>query len=61
MRTAQSIRKGGSVWRIWRFGRERYGFGIVRGLRGRPNLLLVVIQTVMSGNVVVVLCRLGVI
>ena len=59
MRIVESIWKGGSVWRIWRFAREGYGLGTVCSVVGRRNLLLLVIWTVMSENVAVVLCWLG--
>ena len=41
MRIAESIRKGSSVWGIWRFGREGCVFGIVSGVGGEAESVVV--------------------
>ena len=41
MRIAEGIGKDGSVRRIWRIGRDSYGFGIVSGVGGEAESVVV--------------------
>ena len=45
MRIAESIKKGSGVWKIWWFGREGYGFGVVRGVGGEAESLTILISS----------------